>query len=81
MSPQVVLLDESNFVLCAFRFSLITYIGGYTFDAVQEEQDSDHSSTEAFFVSHECPQVVHLDESDIAIFVFKITFDIKGEIP
>ena len=73
MCPQVVLLDEFNIVLCAFRFSLITYIGGYTFDAVQEEQDSDHSSTEAFF-SHVCPQVVHLDESDIAIFVFKIIF-------
>ena len=53
---------------------MITYIGGYTFDAVQEERDSDHSSTEAFFVSHECPQVVHLDESDIAIFVFNIIF-------
>ena len=50
------------------------HIGGYTFDTVQEEQYSDHSSTEVLLFLHVCLQVMLLDQSDIALFAFEITF-------
>ena len=62
-----MLLDEFDIALFAFIFSF-DHIGGYIFDAVQEKQNSCHSSTEVLLFQHVCPQVVILDHSNIALF-------------
>ena len=60
---------------------IFCHTGGDTLEAVSEKQNSDHFSAEAFWFLHACPQVVLLDESYIALFAFRITFVILGEIP
>ena len=46
-----MLLDESNIALFAPRFTFCN-VGGDTFEAVQVEQYSDHSSTEVLLFLH-----------------------------
>ena len=79
MCPHVVLLYQSYIAPFASRF-IFCHKERDTFEAVKEEQCSDHSSLEVLLFLNVCPQVVLLDESNIALFAFEITFVILREI-
>ena len=71
MCPQFVLLGKSNNALFEFRF-IFGLIGGYNFEEVKEEQYADHSSVEVLLFLYVCPKVVLLNESNVALFPFRL---------
>ena len=74
--PRLCFWTNSDIALFAPGFAF-DHTGRYTYDAIQEEQYSDPTSTYFLLFLHACPQVVLLDESDIALFAFRIIIPLK----
>ena len=70
---QVVLLDESNIALFALELHFVTQGDIPMMQSTRNNILTPLLHRFCCFL-HACPQVVLLDESDIALFAFKITF-------